>query len=630
MKCFFIFLFLIPSFLFSVESLHISNSLPTPVLLEQAKIFKDTEHLNYNDVYALLNQGKFEKLPLHVKSLGANNATYWIALKLKNTNPQELFIEFKYDQLARIECFVFKENQLIHSTINGNTIQLKEREVKDFFVRFSVLESDEPLTYLFKIIANRPIIIAMDIDTKAKLDSDKFIPIIVVALFSGCLFLLLLSNVILYGIFKLKEYLFYSIHLASFWIFIMYIHNYTFLILQDFLWVNTFIRVASSQGFHVALLLLSLYFLDIHRLSSLLVKMTYFLCIITVIVFFALDIHSSWQTIAFIAGIIVPSYCVFLGFVALCRKVLFAKLYLVGLLGFYSGALLFWLMQIGLIPVIAMGKNVLLLGSLWEMIIFTCMLLLKIRLMKLEHNRMKVQILEANKERLYQSRYISIGKTIGNVAHQWKQPLNGLGAILTYMKGSLVLETRVKKVKLIESLDMSFEIIKHLSETIDTFYSFLLQSYTNKNQFFVCEELESIQKMLDYSLKNSQIELRINKMANSIIRGNPNEFIQVILNILLNAKEEFDTVDHLAAVIDVNVDEKDEICVISIEDNAGGVTIKPIESIFEFNVTCKRDSAGVGLFICKDIIEIRFHGKIKVENKNGGTCFVIFIPLLNF
>ena len=113
----------------------------------------------------------------------------------------------------------------------------------------------------------------------------------------------------------------------------------------------------------------------------------------------------------------------------MCRKVLFAKLYLVGLLGFYSGALLFWLMQIGLIPVIAMGKNVLLLGSLWEMIIFTCMLLLKIRLMKLEHNRMKVQILEANKERLYQSRYISIGKTIGNVAHQWKQPLNGLGAI---------------------------------------------------------------------------------------------------------------------------------------------------------------------------------------------------------
>ena len=99
---------------------------------------------------------------------------------------------------------------------------------------------------------------------------------------------------------------------------------------------------------------------------------------------------------------------------------------------------------------------------------------------------------------------------------------------------------------------------------------------------------------------------------------------------MLNAKEQFDTVDHLAAVIDVNVDEKDEMCVISIEDNAGGVTIKPIESIFEFNVTCKRDSAGVGLFICKDIIENRFHGKIKVENKNGGTCFVIFIPLLNF
>lgn len=286
-------------------------------------------------------------------------------------------------------------------------------------------------------------------------------------------------------------------------------------------------------------------------------------------------------------------------------------------------------MELGFINVLSMGKNVLLLGITWEMVIFVGMLLLKIKRIKQEYSMMKSHVIEAEKERLYQSRFSSIGRTIGNIAHQWKQPLNALGAVLTNMKGSLILEPKLKKKKLIESLDTSFEILKHLSATIDTFYNFLLKSYSNKVQFYVCEELESIQKMLEYTLKNSKIELRIHCNADSFLYGNPNEFIQVLLNILLNAKEQFDVLDYEEALIDMTVKEMHELCIVSIQDNAGGIVIEPIERIFEHNVTCKKNSAGTGLFICKDIIENRFKGSITVENKNKGACFTITIPLFN-
>lgn len=622
---FFFFLF---SYSYANESLQIFSSSHAVVLLDDVKILKDTQQMTYEDAYALLKNDQFEKFPMNVRSFGVSNAAYWIAIKLQNNHYNDHFLEFQYDQLSHIECFIFNENTLVHSTTNGNHIRIKEREIEHLFVRFGLLDLNEPLIYLFKITSDRPLIIAMNIGTKSELDYDKLGTIVLITLFSGCLLLLALFNFMLYLVFKTKEYLYYVVYLVSFWIFIMYIHNYIFFMTQEFLWINHFIRVVSVQGYHVALLFFTIYFLDIHRFSRLLVKITYAVCFITFLLFLFIGMQNSLQIIAFITGILTLLYCIILAVIAWSKKVKFAGLYLIGLCGFYLGSLLFWLMQIGIIDVVCIGKNVLLLGSMWEMIIFACMLIFKIRLIKTEHNLMKFHIQEAEKERLYQSKYTSIGRTIGNIAHQWKQPLNALGAILTHMKGTLVLEQKIKKRSLIQSVDMSFEILKHLSETIDTFYNFLLKPYTHASQFYIEEELTSIQKMLGFSFKNTGIELRFCVATNSCIKGNPNEFIQCVLNIVLNAKDQFDTSLHAKASINIDVKEVNDTCVIMIEDNAGGITIYPIESIFSLNITSKQNSAGVGLFICKDIIENRFHGTIEAKNRDDGACFIISLPLL--
>ncbi|ARU48264.1 sensor histidine kinase [Sulfurospirillum diekertiae] len=397
---------------------------------------------------------------------------------------------------------------------------------------------------------------------------------------------------------------------------------------QEFLWINDFIKIISVQGFHITFLLFTISFLNLKSLPSLFIKLIYLFYIISFIAFLFLGLRNSFQSIAYIAGILIPLFWVFIGFIALHRNVIFAKLYLIGLFGFYIGVLLFWLMQLGLIDVPSLGKNVLLLGSTWEMIIFTCMLIFKTKLMKAENLVMKAHLLAVEKERMCQSRYASIGRTIGNIAHQWKQPLNALGTILTHMKCSFIVEQKVKKKELVQDVDMSFEIVQHLSETINTFYSFLLKPYAHTNKFSVEEELKSIKKILDYAFKNDGIQMSFYISSDAYIEGNSNEFAQCILNILFNAKDQFYGLVQENAHIDVYIDTAEEMCHISIQDNAGGITIYPIERIFEFNVSSKEESAGIGLFICKDIIESRFNGKIRAENKEGGACFIITLPIM--
>jgi len=626
MRCF-IFLFFFVSYTYAVESLHLLSPDGSFFVVDQVKILKETHTLTHDEAYALLQKDYFEPLSSNTKSLGLHHEPYWIALKVKNGEHDKFFLEFKYGQLAYVDCFVFKENQQIHVAHNGNSIRFNDREIKHFYVRFALLKSDTPLTYLFKVTSDRPMIIALNLGTKSELDYNNLVEIVCIMLFSGCLFLLVIFYFILYMLFKSKEYFYYILYLISFFIFVMYTNNYISFLTQEYLWINTFIKVISAQGFHSALLLFTLYFLDIHRFSIFLVKLTYSIAAFCFISFLFLSIPGVYQTIAILAGIVIPFYCICLALYACWKKIKFATLYGIGLGGFYIGMLLFWLMQIGFIEMLGIGKNVLLVGGLWEMIIFATILLLKIKYIKEECILMKFNIHESEKERLFQSKYISIGKSIGNVAHQWKQPLNALGAILTNMKGTLLLEQKIRKNSLIHSLDMSFNILKHLSETIDTFYSFLLKPYSQKSQFSISDELESIKKILDFSFRNSGIHLRFHCNPKLYIIGNPNEFIQVIINILLNAQDQFNSMVQADAFIDIQVCEENKICKIVIQDNAGGININPIERIFEFNVSSKVNSAGVGLCICKSIIENHFHGTIEVMNKDQGACFIILISL---
>lgn len=262
-------------------------------------------------------------------------------------------------------------------------------------------------------------------------------------------------------------------------------------------------------------------------------------------------------------------------------------------------------------------------------IVFSFFLIYKIILMEKERDLADIKNEADSKIFFLKSRYNSMGQTIGNIAHQWKQPLSAIAAIQTNLKATLLFKGEVSEEKLMKSIDTSSELIGHLSKTIDTFYGFTSLN-SNKKSFLIANVFDDIQKITEYSFENSNIKLLFNLQENPTIEGNANEFTHAILNIILNAKDAFDTYSSDKPTITVCVTGVDDICTITVADNAGGICMEPINRIFDWHVSNKEHGSGLGLFITKSIIEEKFGGNITVKNKNGGACFNIELPYKDY
>jgi signal transduction histidine kinase len=145
-----------------------------------------------------------------------------------------------------------------------------------------------------------------------------------------------------------------------------------------------------------------------------------------------------------------------------------------------------------------------------------------------------------NKMLFLQSRYASMGETVGNIAHQWKQPLNAISSIQNNIKAALIFQGEISKEKLLQSVETSFKLLEHLAGTIDTFYSFLTHQNNYNNNFMIADVFETIRKITEYSFENSNIKLLFESNTNHMIQGDANEFTHAILNLILNAKDAFD------------------------------------------------------------------------------------------
>lgn len=276
-------------------------------------------------------------------------------------------------------------------------------------------------------------------------------------------------------------------------------------------------------------------------------------------------------------------------------------------------------------PVIS-AFDILLITLLFMAIIFLLILIYKIRSLQNKCNSALLQN-EADSKILYlQSKYASMGETVGNIAHQWKQPLNAIGSIQNNIKAALIFQGEISKEKLLNSVETSFKLLQHLAETIDTFYSFLSQRNNQKINFTIADELEAVRKITEYSFENSRINLNFELDTNPTIQGNPNEFTHAILNLILNAKDAFDAAHNDDATITVHVKGGEKNCTITVTDNAGGIRLKPIEMVFDLHISTKESGSGLGLFMTKNIIQNRFGGTIAVKNVKEGACFTIELP----
>jgi len=233
--------------------------------------------------------------------------------------------------------------------------------------------------------------------------------------------------------------------------------------------------------------------------------------------------------------------------------------------------------------------------------------ILEIINLKLDYKKQQIQLIKSEKR-------ASMGELIGNIAHQWRQPLSVIATTASSMQLKKGLDN-LSDDDFNKSCEMIDEKAQYLSKTIDNFRNYIMEE-TIKRDFNVQELLLETINIIEAELKNYNIILIKDINPNIDSTNYSNLLKQVLLNIFNNAKDALAESKEKTKYIFLKLIDSDDTYTISIQDNAGGIPEDIINKIYEPYFTTKHQASGtgLGLYIAFDMVTNDLNGSLKEEN----------------
>ena len=238
-----------------------------------------------------------------------------------------------------------------------------------------------------------------------------------------------------------------------------------------------------------------------------------------------------------------------------------------------------------------------------------------------------IELRKKDRVMLAQGRQAAMGEMINNIAHQWRQPLNNVGLIVQNIKADYDCGTLTSEV-LTDDVGKVMNSIMFMSQTINDFSNFFSPD-NEKKVFYLSHSLTRVIAMIETSLSIQGIRVVIEQVEEGVaVEGHFNEYNQVLLNLLNNAKDALLERRGEQPVINVCITREGEMAVARVWDNAGGIADDIIGQVFDPYFTTKEHGkgSGIGLYMSKTIIEEHFGGSLTASNVDGGAQFIITTP----
>ena len=249
-----------------------------------------------------------------------------------------------------------------------------------------------------------------------------------------------------------------------------------------------------------------------------------------------------------------------------------------------------------------------------------------------ERVSVSVQKIREHEQMLFaQSKSAIMGEMVAMIAHQWRQPITSIGMIANNILLNLILsedETFDRELFEKEVEDINKQVV-YLSQTIDDFRGFFKES-KKREAVELDEFLHKSTSLLQKQLEQNGIELCINNSCqNMVLKIYKNELTQVVLNLLNNARDAFETHNSADKKITISCFMLDENVKIEFCDNAGGIEQGILEKIFEpyFSTKKEKNGTGLGLYMSKIILEKHLGATIEASNRGEGAVFSITLPM---
>ena len=234
--------------------------------------------------------------------------------------------------------------------------------------------------------------------------------------------------------------------------------------------------------------------------------------------------------------------------------------------------------------------------------------------------------MEQERMLIHQSRMAAMSEMLGNIAHQWRQPLSSLGILLYNIKDACQFH-ELDEAYMDKAFEDGNRIIQNMSSTITDFHRFF--SADNEiSDFPVRDQIEKAIALVESEFQISHISIHLDAPKDLMLSGFPKKFSQAILNLFFNARDAI--LNHQPPVsgrVSITATERDGQGCITICDTGEGIPEDILGRIFDPYFSTRGRGRGIGLYMTKMIIERHMNGSITATKGEGGAEFRISIPL---
>ena len=224
---------------------------------------------------------------------------------------------------------------------------------------------------------------------------------------------------------------------------------------------------------------------------------------------------------------------------------------------------------------------------------------------------------------LYQ--FAEFGRAASGLFHDLVSPLNIVSLNLDQ------LSERSENIKQKE-MKMLINIAINNTKRLENFVLAARKQIQNQDQlqfFSIKQEIMQVLQIINYKTKTAHIRVLLTGRNNIKTFNNPIKFSQLMMNLINNAIDAYDGSGKNDKTIAVTVEENSKNIKITVQDWADGIKQEYLSKIFDPLFTTKKfeKGTGIGLSICRSIIEKNFKGTIRVKSQEKrGTIFTIKFP----
>ncbi|MGZ8547035.1 MAG: sensor histidine kinase [Sulfuricurvum sp.] len=622
--------------------------------LENGKTYPLAGHISYyEDINGALNwqEAKKQSFQLSQKetlNFGFTSSVYWLKIDLEQNTQANLhrwWLTVAYPLLEHIDLYLLSSegNLVVHKGL-GTSVAQREYPLRNFITELPLAQNPKS-TLLIRVQTQSSMQVPLQITTTGELLNSLETWSLRVGLYYGIFLIIFLYNAVIFVYTKDTNYLRYVLFLTSFITWQLSFDG----IGREYLWPEWTWVIQHTSAALIAFTAFSALYFGRHFLTTrlylpkvdvlilVLMGISFFLASVSLIVPYSSVIVYNTALVS-----IVPIVLLGAGIAVMRRGYRPARFYVAGWSSFLIGTTIFAFNKFDIIPSFYGVNHVQQIGSAVEMIFLSWALADRVHLLQHEYidklNHLnetlskKVHDALANvrtKDQLFaqQSRHAAMGEMIEQIAHQWRQPLNTLALINQnlYFKRQL---GQCQDACYETAHDQFEEHLQYMSKTIDDF-----RNYYKMDKFKIPEDIGELAgialRLSDVLLKYARIQTNIVVQTTTKAILAKNEMIQVFMNLIKNAHDVIKERDIKSGEITITVLETMAKIEVWVEDNAGGIESTDIEKIFDLYFTTKSadKGTGLGLYMCRYIIEESFGGTISVENTTKGAKFVIELPI---